>query len=74
MARHVVVDIRGLAPPEPLERVLTTIADFHGGDTLKVLSDFEPTPLFRILDRDGFLHYTEPGAAAPYEVTIWANV
>lgn len=72
MARHFTLDIRGMEPPEPLERVLGTIADFVAGDTLRILSDFEPTPLYRILDRDGFRHHVEYGTAAPCEITVWA--
>jgi TusA-related sulfurtransferase len=72
MARHLVLDIRGLEPPEPMERVLTAIADFGQGDTLRILSNFEPTPLYRILERDGFRHHVEAGADAPCEITIWA--
>ena len=64
MARHLVLDIRDLEPPEPLDRVLTAIADFGHGDTLKILSNFEPTPLYRILERDGFRHHVEAGADA----------
>jgi uncharacterized protein (DUF2249 family) len=74
MARHFMLDIRGMEPPAPLERVLGTIADFRAGDTLKVLSDFEPFPLYRILEREGFAHRTEPGDAAACEVTIWSRV
>jgi uncharacterized protein (DUF2249 family) len=73
MARHLTLDIRGMAPPEPLDRVLTTIADFGHGDTLRILSDFEPWPLYRILERDGFRHYVEAGADAPCEITVWAD-
>jgi uncharacterized protein (DUF2249 family) len=73
MPRHLTLDIRGMEPPEPLERVLATLAQFHAGDTLKLLSNFEPRPLYRILERDGFRHHAEPGERAPYEVTIWAD-
>jgi uncharacterized protein (DUF2249 family) len=73
MARHLVLDIRDLEPPEPLDRVLTAIADFGQGDTLKILSNFEPTPLYRILERDGFRHHVEASADAPCEITIWAD-
>jgi len=66
------MDIRGLEPPEPLERVLATIADFAQGDTLKILSDYEPAPLYRILERDGFRHHAEAGADAACEITVWA--
>lgn len=71
MARHFTLDIRDLEPPEPLERVLATIADFRQGDTLKILADFEPMPLYRILDRDGFRHRMESGAHAACEITVW---
>lgn len=73
MARHLTLDIRGMQPPEPLERVLATIADFRPGDTLKLLSDFEPRPLYRILERDGFQHRAEASAEAACEVTIWST-
>jgi len=73
MGRHFTLDIRGMEPPEPLERVLGTIADFRQGDTLRILSDFEPLPLYRILERDGFEHRAEPGADAPCEITIWSR-
>jgi uncharacterized protein (DUF2249 family) len=73
MGRHLTLDIRGMAQREPLERVLGTVASFRAGDTLKLLTDFEPQPLYRILERDGFRHHAEPGEIAPYEVTIWAD-
>jgi len=73
MARHLTLDIRGMEPPEPVGRVVTTIADFDRGDTLKILSEYEPGPLYRILDRDGFRHHAEAGADAPVEITIWAE-
>ena len=70
---QVVGDEHLARPPEPLERVLATIADFRAGDTLKVLSNFEPRPLYRILERDGFQHRVETGGLAPCEITIWAT-
>ena len=73
MARHMTLDIRGLEPPEPLDRVLSAIADFGRGDTLRILSDYEPRPLYRILERDGFRHHAEAGTGAPCEITIWAD-
>jgi len=53
--------------------VLATIADFGRGDTLRILADFEPRPLYRILERDGFRHHVEAGADAPFEITVWAD-
>jgi TusA-related sulfurtransferase len=71
MARHVVLDVRGMEPPEPIERVLETIADFQEGDTLRLIIDCMPMPLFRILERNGYGHVEEPGKESLYEVTIW---
>ncbi len=64
MARHLMLDIRNMEPPEPLDRVLTTIADFRAGDTLKVL----PTSSRRrcTASSNGRVRAsTEPGDDAP---------
>jgi uncharacterized protein (DUF2249 family) len=71
IARHETLDVRGMEPPEPLERVLTTIDGFKPGDTLKLVIDCEPLPLFRILERNGFAYRVEPGTVSVREITIW---
>ena len=73
MARHKTLDVRGMEPPEPLERVLDAIGDFEPGDTLRLMIDCEPLPLYRILDRNNFAHVAEPGARSLYEITIWSK-
>lgn len=70
-ARHEVLDVRGMQPPEPLERVLTVVGDFRPGDTLRLVIDCEPRPLFRILQQNGYAWRSEPGSASLYEITIW---
>ena len=71
--RHLVLDVRGMEPPEPLERVIETIADFAPGDTLKLVIDCEPKPLFRILRANDYQWRVEPGAGSHFEITIWAR-
>ena len=73
MPRDITLDVRGMSPPEPIERVLETIADFREGDRLKLVIDCMPQPLFRILDRNGYGHHAEPGTESLYEITIWAK-
>jgi uncharacterized protein (DUF2249 family) len=73
MARHLKLDVRGMQPPEPIERVLETIDDFVEGDTLRLVIDCYPQPLFRILERNGYGHREEPGTESLYEITIWAK-
>jgi TusA-related sulfurtransferase len=71
MSRVLTLDTRNMAPPEPLERVRAAIDGFEPGDRLKVLIDFEPLPLYRILDRNGLRHRAERGAEGHYEIAIW---
>jgi uncharacterized protein (DUF2249 family) len=69
--RAVLVDARGMEPPEPLERVLEAVADFEPGDRLTLVTDCEPLPLYRILQRNGFRHHAHPGVDSLYEIAIW---
>jgi len=71
MGREVVLDVRGMDPPEPLERVLETIDNFVPGDVLKLVIDCRPQPLYRILDRSGFAFREKPGTESLYEISIW---
>jgi len=71
MGRELVLDVRGMEPPEPLERVLETVDRFVPGDRLKLIIDCRPLPLFRMLERNGFAYREEPGAESLYEITIW---
>ena len=64
------LDLRGLFPPEPMERVLDALANLLAGQQLRMLIEREPHPLFRILERNNY-RYTctepEPGL---YQVVI----
>ena len=71
MGREIVLDVRGMEPPEPLDRVLETVDRFASGDRLKLIIDCHPAPLFRILERNGFAFREEPGVESLYEITIW---
>lgn len=68
-----VLDVRGLPPPEPLERVLDALGALQPGDHLRLLIDIEPRPLYAMLDRNDLAHRTERGPVSGYEVTIWAR-
>ena len=69
--REITLDVRGMAPPEPMEKVLAAIEGFGTDDRLKLVIDCRPQPLFRILDRSGFAYREEAGTASAYEITIW---
>ena len=44
--------------------------NFEPGDTLKLLIDCRPVPLFRILDRNGYAYSEAPGTDSAYVITI----
>ena len=71
MHRDMTLDVRGMEAPEPLQRVLEAIDDFVPGDELKLVIDCRPTPLFRILDRNGYAFREAPGSDSNYVITIW---
>lgn len=54
-----VVDARGLEPPQPMMRVMEALDELPAGDTLTLLIDREPYPLYRLLANNGFDHDTE---------------
>jgi uncharacterized protein (DUF2249 family) len=71
MSREHVLDVCGLEPPEPFERVMESLDLLGPGDRLKVIIDRRPVPLFRVLERNGFAYSEAPGTNALLEITIW---
>jgi uncharacterized protein (DUF2249 family) len=49
-----VLDVRGLAPPEPLERTLVALMDLPDGEALLQLNDRVPAFLLPLLDERGY--------------------
>ena len=65
------LDVRGLEPPEPLEKVLDALDLLGPGDQLRMLIEREPHPLYRILARNGYHHSTAALPDSLYQITIW---
>ena len=63
------LDLRGLAPPEPLERVLREVSERPPGDTFAVVLHHEPHPLFPFLAQLGCTWRGEP-VVGGYQVII----
>lgn len=66
------IDVCGLEPPEPMERVLDALSTLKPGQRLRVVIPREPYPLYSILDRNGYLHETKSRKDFLFEVLIWA--
>jgi uncharacterized protein (DUF2249 family) len=55
------LDVRGLAPCEPLERTLAALDALPPGESLIVHLSREPFPLYDWLREHGFAWQTKPG-------------
>lgn len=65
------LDVGGLEPPEPMVRILEALDTLSDSESLRVLIDREPVPLYRILLRNGYQYRTTPQDDQRYEVLIW---
>ena len=64
------LDVRGLEAPEPLQRVLETLDRLGDGDRILLKINCRPVPLFRILERNGYVHEERPGTDSLLEIAI----
>lgn len=67
---EIYLDLRGLFPPEPMERVLDTLGNLAPGQQVRMLIDREPIPLFRILERNGYVYSRSEPEPGLFQVTI----
>ncbi len=64
------LDLRGMFPPEPMERVLDALAALLPGQQIRLLIEREPHPLFRILENNGYRYRSTQPEPGLFQVTI----
>lgn len=69
-AARIVVDVRGLEPPQPMVRVLEALDTLGDGQRLEVLHDRRPLFLYPQLDDRGFVHATDEPEPGLVRITI----
>jgi len=69
---EILLDVRGLMPPEPMERVLDALDQLGAGQRLRMLIDREPRPLYRILERNGYRYRATMDDTGLYQIVIEA--
>jgi hypothetical protein len=67
---EIFLDLRGLFPPEPMERVLDALSAMALDQQVRMLIDREPLPLYRILERNGYPYRVALPEAGVFEITI----
>jgi len=65
------VDARGLDPPEPMERVLEALTKLRARQRLRLWIHREPFPLYRMLEHNGYAWTTARDPDSTFEVLIW---
>jgi hypothetical protein len=68
---RVVLDLRGLAPPEPLERMLAALATLGPGDCVHARFPREPLLLYPLLEQHGFEQLTHAASSDDVHVVAW---
>ena len=66
----VVVDVRYLLPPEPMERALEALSLLGPGQHLLLLIHREPFPLYQLLEARGFSHAAQLHGDGTFTITI----
>jgi len=64
------LDLTGLEPPEPLQRVLDALADLPPEDRLRVQLRHEPFPLYAMLRPMGYA-WSGDQQGDGFELLIW---
>lgn len=67
---EILIDGRGLEPPEPLLRVLAALDAAQPGQTVRLLLPREPFPLYPLLAERGWRHDTVAHADGNYAIHI----
>lgn len=67
---EILIDARGLEPPEPMERVMQALALLRPGQGIRFLLHREPFPLYPLLAERGYRHETRMADDGSYVILI----
>lgn len=70
---EVLIDARGLAPPEPLELTIAGLEELLPGQKLRLLIHRDPTMLYSILRDWGYKWHTETSSDGTFDILIWLD-
>src|SRR6266851_9532414 len=70
MKKTVTVDVRDdiRNGREPFSRIMNAAAALQSDEQLLVIAPFEPVPLFRVMEKQGFSHTAQPTDSGSWEV------
>jgi tRNA 2-thiouridine synthesizing protein A len=66
-----ILDNRGLEPPQPMMRTLVALENLGDGEILTIINDRRPMFLYEQLEELGFNQRTEPQDDGSYKIEIF---
>lgn len=66
-----ILDNRGLEPPQPMMRTLAALEDLAENETLTIINDRRPMFLYEQLEEMGLKHRTEPQNDGSFKIEIF---
>lgn len=68
---NLILDNRGLEPPQPMMRTLAALETLPESETLTIINDRRPMFLFEQLDEQGYRYNTEQQADGSFKIEIF---
>lgn len=65
-----IIDNRGLEPPQPMMRTLKALDKLNDGDSLSIINDRRPLFLYEELNDLGYAHETDAQKDGSFKITI----
>lgn len=69
----IVIDARDWEPPRPFEETMEALCRLQPGERLRLIIGREPLPLYRVLDQNGYAHFTTLRDDGAFEIDIGAR-
>jgi uncharacterized protein (DUF2249 family) len=66
----IVLDARDWAPPRPFEETMEALCRLQPGERVRLIINREPLPLYRVLEQNGYAHFTTVRDDGSFEVDI----
>lgn len=65
------LDVSGLEPPEPMERIFACLPRLEPGQLLRVLHRREPYPIYPMLEQAGYRHCCIRTGSEAFLIYCW---
>jgi len=66
----IVIDAREWEAPRPFEETMEASCRLQPGEKVRLIIGREPVPLYRVLDQNGYAHFTSKRDDGAFEIDI----